>query len=66
MFRPFAQKGVDRTGIGLGLSISRRAVEANGVATRLPLRSAIELIPLPLRATSASLSPATSRMNATL
>jgi signal transduction histidine kinase len=29
MFRPFAQMGADRTGIGLGLSIARRSVEAN-------------------------------------
>jgi signal transduction histidine kinase len=29
LFRPFQQKGSDRTGVGLGLSISRRAVEAN-------------------------------------
>ena len=37
------------------------AVEANAVATRLPRRSATVLIPVPLRATRASLSPATSR-----
>jgi len=29
MFEPFRQNGVDRTGIGLGLSIARRSVEAN-------------------------------------
>jgi len=29
-FRPFAQHGADRTGVGLGLSISRDAVLANG------------------------------------
>lgn len=29
MFRPFAQGGADRSGLGLGLSISRRSVEAN-------------------------------------
>ena len=29
LFRPFAQTGADRTGVGLGLSISRRSVEAN-------------------------------------
>ena len=30
MFRPFSQAGEDRTGLGLGLSIARRVVEANG------------------------------------
>jgi signal transduction histidine kinase len=29
LFRPFEQKSSDRTGLGLGLSISRRAVQAN-------------------------------------
>ena len=30
IFRPFEQVGAERTGLGLGLSISRRGVEANG------------------------------------
>ena len=30
LFRPFEQRSGDRTGLGLGLSISRRGVEANG------------------------------------
>jgi signal transduction histidine kinase len=29
MFKPYVQRGADRTGVGLGLSISRRSVEAN-------------------------------------
>ena len=29
MFAPFSQRGLDRTGLGLGLSIARRGVEAN-------------------------------------
>jgi signal transduction histidine kinase len=29
MFLPFTQNGEDRTGLGLGLSIARRSVEAN-------------------------------------
>ncbi|HSA54198.1 MAG TPA: HAMP domain-containing sensor histidine kinase [Gemmatimonadaceae bacterium] len=29
LFRPFAQRGSDRTGLGLGLTICRRGVEAN-------------------------------------
>jgi signal transduction histidine kinase len=32
MFLPFTQAGEDKTGLGLGLSISRRSVEANGGA----------------------------------
>ena len=30
LFNPFEQRGADRSGVGLGLSISRRGVEANG------------------------------------
>jgi hypothetical protein len=30
MFLPFVQKAADKTGLGLGLSICRRSVEANG------------------------------------
>ena len=30
LFRPFAQHGADRQGLGLGLTICRRAAEANG------------------------------------
>jgi signal transduction histidine kinase len=30
LFRPFNQRGADRTGLGLGLSISHRSVRANG------------------------------------
>jgi signal transduction histidine kinase len=30
MFLPFTQSGTNRTGLGLGLSIARRSVEANG------------------------------------
>lgn len=30
LFRPFTQAGGDRSGVGLGLSISRRAIELNG------------------------------------
>ena len=29
LFRPFEQRGADRTGFGLGLALSRRGVEAN-------------------------------------
>lgn len=30
MFQPYTQSGANKTGLGLGLSISRRSVEANG------------------------------------
>jgi hypothetical protein len=30
LFRPYEQRGADRSGLGLGLAISRRGVEANG------------------------------------
>ncbi|QJR16723.1 sensor histidine kinase [Usitatibacter palustris] len=30
MFQPFVQHGTDRSGLGLGLSIARRAIEASG------------------------------------
>ena len=35
LFKPFAQRGPDRSGLGLGLSIARRSVEASGGALRV-------------------------------
>ena len=35
MFRPFVQSNDDKTGVGLGLSIARRSVEANGGILRV-------------------------------
>ena len=35
IFRPFSQLGTDRTGLGLGLSISRRSVQSNGGELRV-------------------------------
>ena len=50
LFRPFQQRGVDRTGIGLGLAFSRLAVEANHgrlYARNLPDRGCLFGIDLP-------------------
>ena len=50
MFLPFAQNGEDRSGLGLGLDISRRGVEANGGVLRvrdLPGTGCIFTIDLP-------------------
>ena len=51
LFRPFEQRGRDRTGLGLGLSIARESVEANGGSIRarnLPGRGCVFTIDLPL------------------
>jgi signal transduction histidine kinase len=60
LFRPYEQRGADRTGLGLGLAISRRAVEANGgeIHVRdLPGRGCVFTIQLP-RAPAASVATA--------
>jgi signal transduction histidine kinase len=51
MFQPFEQLGVDRTGLGLGLKISRRAIEADGgkiLLRDLPGKGCIFAIEMPL------------------
>lgn len=53
LFLPFAQGGTDRSGLGLGLSICRRNVEANGGILRvrdLPGSGCVFTIDLPRRA----------------
>lgn len=50
LFRPFEQRNADRSGVGLGLSISRQAVEANGgklYARNIPDRGCVFTIELP-------------------
>jgi hypothetical protein len=50
LFRPFEQAGADRTGVGLGLSITRKSVEANGgkVSVRnIPGQGCVFAIDLP-------------------
>jgi signal transduction histidine kinase len=50
LFRPFEQRGADRTGVGLGLAFSRWAVEANDgriYARNLPDRGCVFTVDLP-------------------
>jgi signal transduction histidine kinase len=60
MFRPFTQGGADRSGLGLGLSIARRSVEADGgtlTVRDVPGHGCVMTIELP-RAAGAEQSPA--------
>jgi signal transduction histidine kinase len=50
LFRPFTQKSEDRTGLGLGLTISRRAVAINGgtlTVRDLPGKGCVFVMTLP-------------------
>jgi len=50
LFRPFEQRGADRTGLGLGLAFSRRGVEANNgriYARNLSHRGCVFTVDLP-------------------
>jgi signal transduction histidine kinase len=61
MFLPFTQSGADKTGLGLGLSISRRSVEANGgtlVVRNVPTSGCVFTIDLPRHAMPGSSRPA--------
>jgi signal transduction histidine kinase len=54
MFHPFAQAGEDKTGLGLGLAISRRSVEVNGgtlSVSNIPGSGCVFTINLPRHAT---------------
>lgn len=53
LFRPFEQRGADRTGLGLGLAIARESVEVNGGEIRarnVPGHGCVFTIDLPLTA----------------
>jgi signal transduction histidine kinase len=50
LFKPFTQGGADRSGVGLGLAISRRAIEINGgrlSARDLPGKGCVFTVTLP-------------------
>jgi len=60
MFLPFTQSAADETGLGLGLSISRRSVEANDgtLSVRdIPAKGCVFTIDLPRHAMPESSSP---------
>ena len=62
LFRPFQQGGADRTGLGLGLSIAQRGVEAHGGTVRVrdvPKSGCVFVIDLPLRSEPPALEPTT-------
>lgn len=53
MFLPFTQNGQDRSGLGLGLSIARRHVEADGgelTVRNMPGQGCVFTMSLPLQA----------------
>jgi len=57
LFQPFEQRGTDRSGLGLGLAITRQAIEADGgtVSVRdLPGRGCVFTIDIPLAVGSLS------------
>jgi signal transduction histidine kinase len=60
LFQPFEQRGVDRTGLGLGLAITRQAIEADGgtVSVRdIPGKGCVFTIEMPLAVGSLSEVP---------
>ena len=66
LFRPFTQKNANRTGLGLGLTISRRAVALNGgtlSARDLPGKGCVFTIALPKRNDPASAASAPRERN---
>jgi signal transduction histidine kinase len=69
LFRPFAQRSTDRSGLGLGLAIARESVELNGGEIRarnLPGRGCVFTIDLPrLSRDSAAVGPSAAVANRT-
>ena len=62
LFQPFEQRGADRTGLGLGLTISRWGAEANNgriCARNLPSHGCIFIIDLPRATVSLSATSVT-------
>jgi signal transduction histidine kinase len=58
LFRPFEQRGSDRTGVGLGLAFSRWGAEANGgqvYARSLPGTGCVFTVDLPRLAMPAAI-----------
>jgi hypothetical protein len=51
LFRPFEQRGADRGGLGLGLAISRQAIEAHGgklLVRDIPGKGCVFVVEMPL------------------
>jgi signal transduction histidine kinase len=60
LFRPFEQRGANRSGLGLGLAIARESVETNGGLIRarnLPGKGCIFTIDLPRLAVESTMAP---------
>lgn len=71
LFRPFSQKGADRSGAGLGLALSRRAMELNKgslTAVDLPGKGCVFTftLPKPTAARADARSPGSRRARAVL
>ncbi len=61
LFRPFEQRGANRTGLGLGLAISRQAIEADGgkISVRdIPGKGCVFIVEMPLAVGLPRLGPA--------